>query len=228
MKKNILIILLLFSISAIAQNREVREIGSFDKIDVFGNVSVEMKKGNKESVEITALSVELADVKTNVEDKLLKISMSSDLFKEDSKVKVVVTFKELSEIYCNASAEIDINDELTGDKLIVEATSGGIVTLKVKFNAVDLKAYQGAQIDISGETKLQESIINTGGVLSGTNFKSNEVLIKVNTGGKAEIVVNEKLNARVNTKGSLSYFGTPKEEDIKTSLGGTISAWDKK
>ncbi len=228
MKNLVIIILLFYTISGIAQNRETREIGSFDKIDVFGNISVEMKKGNKESIEITALSVELSDVKTKVEDKLLKISMTSDLFKDDSKVTVVVTFKELTEIYCNASAEINIIDDILGDKLIVEAATGGIVTLKVKVNAVDLKAYQGAQIDISGETKLQESIINTGGVLSGTNFKSDDVFIKVNTGGKAEIVVHEKLNAKVNTSGSLSYFGRPKEENVKTSLGGTVSAWDKK
>ncbi len=65
--------------------------------------------------------------------------------------------------------------------------------MKVDLNAIDLKSYQGSHIDISGKTILQESFVNTGGVLSGPDFSSDEVFIKMNTGGKAEIVVNKNL-----------------------------------
>lgn len=216
-----------FTLIVIGQNREKRTIESFDKLDVFGNIEVVMKEGSKEKIEISTLNVSTSEVKTQISDKLLKIRMNSNLFKEDVKVKVILTYKEIREIKANASTEIIIKDPIKGDKLFLDATSGAIIQLKVDLNAIEINAYQGAHIDITGKCKLQESYINTGGVLSGSNFESDEVFIKMNTGGKAEIIVNNKLDAKINTKASLNYFGTPQDENIKTTLGGEIIAWDK-
>ena len=99
--------------------------------------------------------------------------------------------------------------------------------MEVDLNAIELKVYQGAHIDVSGKAKLQESFINTGGVLAASNFECDEVFIKMNTGGQAEIIVNKLLDANVNTGASLNYFGKPEQENINTALGGKISAWDK-
>lgn len=221
------IILLTITVAVMAQNKEQRKIDSFDKLDVFGNISVVMIQGDEESIDIQVMNVELSDIKTEVKDRLLKINMTSNLFNENAKVKIILTYKEIREIYSNASADIIVKDFIKGDKLFLEATSGGRIKLKVDLNAIELKAFQGAHIDIAGKTKLQESYVNTGGVLSGSNFESDEVFIKMNTGGEAEIIVNKMLDAKVNTGASLNYFGKPEKEDIKTTLGGKINAWDK-
>ena len=224
---NILILLFCSVTLVVGQNRETRKLDSFDKLDVFGNINVEMRQGNEESVVIKAKNVDLSEIKTEVKDKLLKIHMSSNLFEDDANVEVILTYKEIREIFSNASADILVKDKIMGDKLFIDATSGGRIKLNVELNAIELKAYQGAQIDISGKSRIQESYINTGGILSGSNFESDEVFIKMNTGGKAEIIVNKVLNANINTGADLSYYGNPEKEEIKTSLGGKISAWDK-
>ena len=154
--------------------------------------------------------------------------MKSNLFDDDVKVKVILRYKEIIDISSNAAADINVKNVVKGDKLFLTATSGGRIKLKVELETINLKSYQGAHIDISGTVALQESFVNTGGVLSGSDFSSDEVLIKMNTGGKAEIVVNKSLDAYVNTGASLNYFGTPTKENIKTTLGGKINAWDKK
>lgn len=211
-----------------AQNTEKREIQSFDKIDVFGNIQVEMIQGDKEALEIFTRNANISDVDISVDNKLLKIKMKSNLFDDEAEVKIKVVYKEIRDISSNAAAEIVIKDLIKTDKLFLNATSGARIKLNVELNAVDIKAYQGAHIDIVGKTKLQESFVNTGGILSASNFTSNEVFIKMNTGGKAEFIVNDLLDAGVNTGASLNYFGTPSKENIKTSLGGKVSAWDKK
>ncbi len=226
---NILTTLLFLSITVLVmgQNRETRDIESFDKLDVFGNINVVMNQGEKESIVITTKNVDLSEVSTEVKDKMLKISMKSNLFDDDAEVNVVLTYKEIQEINSNASADIDIKDLISGDKLIATATSGGRIIMKVDLNAIELKVYQGAHIDITGKVKVQESYVNTGGVLSGANFESDEAYMKMNTGGQAEIIVKNLLDANVNTGASLNYFGTPGKEEIKTTLGGKINAWDK-
>jgi len=211
-----------------AQNKEKREIQAFDKLDVFGNIKVEMIKGESETVDILAKNVKISDINISVDERLLKIRMNSNLFDDDVDVKIKITYKEIREISGNAAADIVIKDSVKTDSFFISATSGARIKLKVDLNAIDIKAYQGAHIDISGKSVLQETFVNTGGILSGSNFTSNKVYIKMNTGGKAEIIVKDLLDAGVNTGASLNYFGNPTEENIKTSLGGKINAWDKK
>ena len=210
-----------------AQHREKREVQSFDKLDVFGNIQVEMKQGETESLQLFTKNVDPTDIKTEVKDKHLKISMKSNLFDDEAEVKIVLTYKEIREIYSNAAAEVKVIGVIKGDKIFANATSGGRILMEVDLNAIELKVYQGAHIDVSGKAKLQESFINTGGVLAASNFECDEVFIKMNTGGQAEIIVNKLLDANVNTGASLNYFGKPEQENINTALGGKISAWDK-
>lgn len=227
MKRLITAILILAIYTASAQKSEKRIIESFDKLDVYGNIDVEMILSDTESIDIFTTNVDPSEVETEIKDKLLKIKMKSNLFDDDVKVKVILRYKEIREISSNAAADINVKDIVKGDKLFVTATSGGRIKLQVELNAIDLKSYQGAHIDISGKTILQESFVNTGGVLSGSDFNSDEVFIKMNTGGKAEIIVNKSLDANVNTGASLNFFRKPEKENIKTTFGGKINAWDK-
>ena len=94
--------------NVIAQNMETREINSFDKLDVFGNINIEMQKGEKESLQLFTKNVDLSDIKTEVKDKRLKISMKSNLFDDEAEVKIVLTYKEIREIYSNAAAEVKV------------------------------------------------------------------------------------------------------------------------
>lgn len=220
----------LFSVALLyanAQQTETRKVNSFDKIDVTGNIDVEMKLGDKESLEIKTLNIDPSEVMTEQDDKLLKIKMRSNLFDEDAKVKISITYKEIREITSNASAVIKFQNDIEGDKIFATATSGGIIMMKVNLNAIELKAYQGAHIDVSGECKTQESFINTGGILSASNFKCDEVFIRMNTGGQAEVIANKKIEANVNTGAKLSFFGKPEKESLNTSLGGKIIKWDE-
>jgi len=210
-----------------AQKSEQRDIDSFDKIDVFGNIEVVMTAGEKEELKIESKTIDPSEVKVEVKDKLLKIKISENLFEDKMVARIYVKYKEIREITSNASAEIKVKNTIKGDKLFLTATSGGRIMLDVDLNAIELNVYQGANIDITGKTKIQESYVNTGGILSGAKFTSNEVFIKMNTGGKAEVIVEERIEASINTGADLSYFGKPEQKKLKTSLGGKITAWDE-
>ena len=144
MKNLITVVAILVSFAAFGQNIVNREIKSFDKIEVKGNISVEMTQGNKESIEIKAINVDPSEVETEVKDKLLKIKMKSNLFDENVKVKIKLTYKEIRKITSNASAEIKILDKIEGDKIFANATSGGRILMKV-----DLEPEKGMQEKLS-------------------------------------------------------------------------------
>jgi len=208
------------------QNTEERNIDSFDKITVFGNIQVFLTKGDVGTVKINSKEVNPSQVVTEIQDKLLKIKMKSNFF-DDVTVKVYLNYDELREISSNAAAEIIVKDRIKADKIIATATSGGRIKLQADLNAVDLKVYQGGHIDISGKSKIQESYVNTGGILSATTFECDEVFIKMNTGGNADVFAAQKIDAKVNTGATLTVYGKAKQEVLKTSLGGKIIRWNE-
>ena len=212
---------------ASAQQNVMREIASFNKIEVFGNIDVEMMLGNKETLKIKTYKVEQEKVSIKVVDNTLKISLKSKLLDEDVKVKVNITYKEILGIRSDAGAEIRIIDRIVGDQLIAEAANGGRILMEVRIELLELKLFQGAHIDISGACLKQKSFVNTGSVLSASNLECDEVVIRMNTKANAEVIANKKIEAKVNSKSKLSFFGKPEEESLKTTLGGYISKWDE-
>jgi len=216
----------LFSTSGFSQNTEKRTLNNFTKIDVWGNIKIELQKGDTNTVIIDAKEVPLEEIVTEINNGVLKIKMRSNLFKE-TEINLKLTCKEISEVKANASAELKFLDQLVGETIKIESIGGARVVLNVDLKNCDLTAYQGGQIDIKGKSDFSKIFANSGGMLSGTNLITREANIKLNTGGKAEITVTKKLVARVNTKSSLSYFGKPEIEEIKASLGASVSKWDE-
>lgn len=227
MKYLMVISLFLSFFPASAQQNVMREIDSFNKIEVFGNIDVEMKLSNKETLKIKTYKVEQEKVSIKVVDNTLKISLKSKLLDEDVKVKVYITYKEIVGIRSDAGAEIRIIDRVIGDRLIAEAANGGRIIMKVRIELLELKLFQGAHIDISGACLKQKSFVNTGSILSATNLESEEVNIRMNTKATAEVTAIKKIEAKVNSGSKLSFFGTPEEEVLKTTFGGSISKWDE-
>ena len=228
MKSNILIISfgLLLYVAGYSQNTETRNINDFTKIDVWGNIKIELQKTDNTSIYIDAGSVPLDEIITEVKKNVLKIKMRSNLFK-DVVINIKISYKEISDIKANASAELKFINKIFVEKLSIESIGGARVFLDAESKSSNLTAYQGGQIDIKGKTDFAAIFANSGGIMSATNYITEEANIKLNTGGKCEITVNRKLVAKVNTKSSLSYFGKPEIEEIKTSLGASISKWDE-
>jgi hypothetical protein len=227
MKYLMTISLILSFFLASAQLNVIRELDSFNKIEVFGNIDVEMKLGNKETLKFKTYKVEQEKVSIKVVNNTLKVSLKTKLLDEDVKVKVYITYKELVGIRSDAGAEIRMIDRVVADQLIAEAANGGRILMKVRIELLELKLFQGAHIDISGACLKQKSFVNTGSVLSATNLESDEVNIRMNTKATAEIIAKKKIEAKVNSGSKLSFFGTPEVESLKTTLGGEISKWDK-
>ncbi len=224
----LLINLLLLSGISMAQKVEIRELEPFSDIVLTGGMDVYMYPSEEEKVEISLEGdVELADVVTETDDTELKIKIKGNLF-GDPVVTVKLYYKTCNSLEANGAAKVQLTEELKQNYLELVSTSGGYITAEVKVEHLEAKAYQGAQLELSGTTNKLDAYVNTGGVLSATKLSCDAANVQMNTGGKAEITVNKKLTGKVNTGANFSYFGMPEETDISTSLGGSISAWDEK
>jgi hypothetical protein len=204
-----------------AQNREVRAAGAFDEVAVTGKILVELIPGSSEEVEVKVSNVELEKVITEVADGKLKIRMKPGIY-SDATVTVRVTYQLLRELHATAGGEYYSRAVISGDKLTISASAGGIAELETEVNAIELKAGEGSRLTISGVAPTQRALISSGGVLNAEDLDSEHVSVRVSTGGKADVYASQNLEATVSTGGKLSYTGDPAVETIKTSLGAKV------
>ena len=220
-------VLMLF-LPLLAQGQEVadRKPGEFERVRVFGNMSVRMIPGAEPNLHIEAKGVSLEKIKTSIDDGELKVKLSK-LFASVAEFYVEITHGELKAVEALGDAEVVFEKPVLAPRFDIQSTMGSMVELAIETQHLDLKAYQGGQVLVKGTADTLDAYVNTGGILSGTDLVCQRVDIRMNTGGKGEVTVEKELEASVNTGSDFSYFGTPPSTDISTSFGGTISAWDE-
>lgn len=207
-----------------AQKTEARAAESFDKIDVFGKVVVDLMKGDKEKVIIESQEVDPGKVTTKVTNKTLKISIAEDIFAAAKSVRVIVTYVQLYEVRSKGGADVRSEVPLKADRIVYEASTGGNIYADVDVKNLEASIGQGSLIYISGKADSQLITANSGGIYSGYGVECKETEVKVSTKAKAKVYAGEILNAQATTGGWIGFQGNPKQKIIKTSLGGKIEA----
>jgi hypothetical protein len=210
----------------LAQKISERKLKDFKSIRIVGQIQVELLQGDENKIYLESEDVEVEKITTEVDDGELVIKVLSHLFKNPT-IYAKVTFKRFNEISAHADAEVIFKDPVIEKVFDIKSTSGANIELEIDSDNLNLEAFQGGQVLIKGETTILDAYVNTGGILSGTDLICKNAKIKMNTGGKGEITVKKSLDASINTGANFSYFGTPDETDVSTSLGGKVSAWDE-
>jgi len=224
----ILFVIALFgclSSTIFAQKSEVRKTGQFDQLEVFGNMSVILVKGEQEGVKIEIegdSDISTEDVTTSVEELTLKINTTASLFKASDKITVYVTFKKLRRISAKGSADIRSKELLQGDKLELIASKGGNIYLDADVNTLDAKVSQGSVIVLDGYAKTQVVTASLDGTYSGFKFTCDNTYVKANTKGIAKVVADTYLEASAVSGGYIGYGGDVKKTDISEKLGGKV------
>jgi len=223
----LIVSLIIFMVPFLAQAQEIedRSFKEFESVRIFGKMTVKMIPGTEPGVHIEAKGVSLEKIKTSLEDGELKVKLSK-LF-SNPEVYVEITHKDLESIEALGDADVSFARPLVKEEFSVESTMGSVVELTIEAQELNLKAYQGGQVLIDGSARALEAYVNTGGILSATDLICQGVDVRMNTGGKGELTVKEELEATINTGSSFSYYGNPAQTNVKTSLGGTVSAWDE-
>ncbi|MGE0589314.1 MAG: DUF2807 domain-containing protein, partial [Cyclobacteriaceae bacterium] len=98
-------IVLLSHLSIMAQQSEVRSVGSFNGVKAAEAVDVYLKKGDKESVRVEVSGTSLSDVITEVSGSYLRIHMASGNFRKIS-VKAYVTYVSLEKVYASSASNV--------------------------------------------------------------------------------------------------------------------------
>lgn len=218
----LLVSTLLLSSTVITAQKETRKLDAYNKVNVFGNLNIDLVKGDSSKIIIDCKGANIEEITSVIDEGELKIRLVSDLF-SDAKVNIRIYYKELVSVEATGGANISCDMLIKGDKLNLNAGSGGNVYLyNVEMNNITARVAKGSTMALSGKTKMQTITVLSGGTYSGFELESETAYVDATTGGNAKVYVTEKLDAKATTKGYIGYQGSPKIIDDISNLGGVI------
>lgn len=227
-------LLLVISVVSLAQNKQEMSLQAFNKVNLQGIMSVELVKGSANKVTAEALNganiedltVSVAGGELSVKTKIFKQLTDKDQKKNNKankEFKVKIEYNgDLTVLSAGRGADV-VAKNIAANRLSIEASSGAIVESSISVNALEISSTQGAKVVLSGKASFQQAKVNTAGELEAFALNSEEIEVRANTGGIAQVNASKSLDASAATGGVISYKGSPSQRNVKSSLGGEIN-----
>jgi len=223
MKKYIVSILFLLSISLHSQTTITKTLGDYSILKVYNGIELELIKSEKQELVITGEKSEKVKVKNS--NNTLKIYLKFPETLANGKVKIVLYYsKNINTVDANEGATITAKN-FKQSQLEVKTQEGALINMVIETKHLTVKSVSAGVVKLSGTTKNQNVEVSDSGVYHGYNLKATDAsIIRAAIGGKAEVNVGETLDAKIRFGGTIFYKGNPEVLKTKKVLGGTIEA----
>ena len=221
MKKYILINFLVLSNMLFSQSTVTKKLGDFYKIKVYNGINIELIRSQEHKIQVTGEKSQKIKIKNT--NGILKISLKFPDLLADGKVNVKLYYNEDIQVIDGNEGSIITGKSINQSHVEVKAQEGAFIELDIKTKHLKVKSSTGGIIKLSGSSKSQEIDLDLYGVYHGYDLiVSDNTTVNAGTGSKAEVKVGETLNVKVSFGGSVFYKGSPEVIENKKVAGGII------
>lgn len=213
----LLITLITYSVSAQMISKDV---GDFHTLKVFDLIEVNLIPSDENKVVIKGERT--SEIQVINKNGKLKIRMELDNSFNGKQTFVEVYSKGIKTIDANEGAFITVNEMIEQDEIELKAHEGGRIMAGLDVQNTKVRAVTGGIIQVSGLSRNQEIVLNTGGVFEGMDLKTQRTKIGITAAGEAEVNASDVVDLRLTAGGDIKIYGNPKEINEKRLAGGRV------
>ncbi len=213
-----------FSTSTFAQNGQVRNVSSFDELNLAISGDVYLKQGNAQKVEIEASDKLLEKIDTEVKGSALNIKWNEKNVRHSEKIKIYITMTKVNALRIAGSGDIMADGLISTDELELKISGSGDIKLAdVKANQISSKISGSADISIKGSSTVNSLTVGISGSgdVNAEDLPVNDVEVAIAGSGDCRVYAIEKLKAKVAGSGDVYYKGTA-TIDSKVAGSGSV------
>lgn len=193
------------------------KLENFTKLNVSIPANIRVETGDSAKISITSYESYLTAISTAV--RRGKLNLKGDICNAgNNDVTIVVTLPELKGISISGSADIFSDTPVRTDKLKLDISGSGKISLNVFANEIVNDIAGSGIIIINGTCQKLAIDIAGNGEFKGLGLNSYKAKVDIAGSGNASVVALNKLDAEVAGSGVVSYSGEPELKiDIKGS-----------
>jgi len=224
MKKIITLVFVAVSVQGFAQRIIDKGVGEFHSVKVFDLIEVNLIQSDENKILIKGRNVD--DIKWVNKDGVLKLRMQLDKKFTGEDTFIEVYYQDLDVIDANEGAKVTCNEMVRKNKIELRAQEGAQINIGMDVSMVEVRAVTGGIVQASGLAENQSVVINTGGIYEGSDLRTSNAEVKISAGGEAEVFASERIDIDVKAGGDVIVYGQPKHVNKKTFVGGRIRMVD--
>ena len=227
MKHFAILLSLLFLSSSVFSQERLRKLEDFNELRVNGGIKVQLYNGEGISATVSVTTGSEADVKTEVENGVLRINWKENVNANNRTATVKLYYNKLEAIKARSGSEIRTTKLLQADHLLVSSGSGSKVDLEVKCNSLEATSSAGSSLSMRGETGSQDVEVSSGASYKAEDLVSKITNIEASSGASAKVHTTKTLNAEASTGASIGFTGNPSQTEIEENKfsGGKVKAF---
>lgn len=219
--KNLLSILAIFiSTLVIAQNPIEKSIGEFSELKVYDLIEVELIKSKDNKVVISGHNAN--DVIVNNKNGRLKIKMNLEEIFDGNNTKVKLYYTSVQTIDVNEGAQVHSKDKIKQFEINLKAQEGAKIDVKLNVSYANIKSVTGGVITTSGKSKNQKASLLTGGVYKGEELKTDRTEVAIRAAGEAYVNASEFVDVKIRAGGDVFIYGNPENVNESRVFGGRV------
>jgi hypothetical protein len=210
------------------EHAELREInGSFTTIEVSSGIHLYLTKGTVETVAISASEDKYKNnIKTDVEDNVLKIYYSGDGIRwgNNQRLNVYVSYKSIEQITATGASNIIAADEIDAKSLGIKLSGASDFKGKLKVEELSIK------LSGASDAKINGTAINLNIECSGASdckayeLTAENAIVKASGASDISITVNKEITANASGASNVNYKGAA---SLKGKYSGGASSINK-
>jgi len=213
---------ILVSFSLFAQQREQRDIRSFNAVNFEGRGELVLIRANMPGIEIEAKEgVDLSKLETYVRNSTLHIAYDrdeNDLFDLYPKVKVHLYYTTLEELNCYGIVDTRTTEPIVSGSFHFVAEGVGDNRLQVRTDRLTVEMAGTVNLDLIGSAYREVLLLDGTGTLDAFELEAQEVAAEINGTGSVFLHATESLFVNANGFGAqVKYKGNPKKKKINKS-----------
>lgn len=215
-----------FGLSALAQNKETRDVRDFDEVMMKVSGKVLITQGNKNEVILEGDADLLEEIETEVRGGRLSIRNRRERWWSNnsrrSRLTVYVTVKKLRGAYISGSGDIISQNTLITDDFTASIAGSGDIEIDLEAEYVVSKISGSGNIELEGKSDRAKLSISGSGKYLAEKLMVGDYQISMSGSGRGSINLDGDLDVRISGSGKIYYMGKPTSVNSSVSGSGSV------
>lgn len=188
---------------------EIRNVDNFHALEINVPGDVEVRTDSIFYVEVTCEDNLIAYLETVEDNGVLKIYFDRDVYDVDD-LKIRVSAPSWDGFKINGSADVDVPDAISGNKLDVGVSgSGNLKVFNLDFNNIVTRVSGSGDVFLAGTADDLKCTVSGSGNVNALGCPVKTATVAVSGSGDVRLHVTETLDVTISGSGDVEYEGAP-------------------
>lgn len=188
--------------------QQTRVPGDFSKLELDIPARLTYIVADSFSLTIAAPQNILDIITTDIDGRTLEIK-STEEYKSETRVEIIMTVRPLDAILLNGSGEIRGINLMSGKELKLSINGSGDIKGHYDYRVIRTEINGSGDAHLSGKAEEHKVSINGSGKVHAEDVEADIYRISINGSGDADIHAQSKLNVKIIGSGNVRYTGEP-------------------